>query len=83
MVAVLLGFCDEAIYFFVDVGLLKPIGASEKVELLFDSAYINSLRHDTKWKTKAVNAWRAHTKERNEKAKRRKNEVAPTQIAIS
>jgi hypothetical protein len=85
LVAVLLGFCDDAIYFFVEKGLLKPIGASEKVELLFDSAYINGLRHDPKWKAKAVNAWRAHTKERNEKAKakRRKNEMVPTQISAS
>jgi hypothetical protein len=83
LVAVLLGFTDDAIYFFVDVGLLKPIGAAERVELLFDSAYINSLRSDSKWKAKAVSAWRAHVKERNEKAKRKKNEIMPTQTAIS
>lgn len=83
LVAVLLGFCEDAIYFFVEEGLLKPIGAAERVELLFDSAYINNLRYDSKWKTKAVNAWRAHTKERNERAKRRKNEMVSTQISAS
>jgi len=82
LVAVLLGFCEDAIYFFVEEGLLKPIGAGEKVELLFDSAYINGLRYDAKWKLKAVNAWRAHTKARNEKAKQRKNESVPTQTAV-
>lgn len=81
VVAVLLGFCRDAIYFFVEEGLLKPIGACEGVELLFDSTYINSLRSDAKWKAKAVAAWRAHTREKNEKQKaaklRKQNEIDP------
>jgi len=78
--AVLLGFCVDAVYFFVDEGLIDAIGATDGVELLFDGAYINSLRYNAKWKAKAVKAWRARNHEKNERQKanrlKKQNETA-------
>lgn len=75
-VAVLLNFHADAIYHFVKIGLLEPIGPSDGVQLYFDAQYINGLRYNAKWLRKATAAWRSHTGDKNlkqrEKAARTK-----------
>jgi hypothetical protein len=71
-VSVLLNFHVDAIRYLVKIGLLEAIGQIEDVELMFDAAYIDGLRRNTKWIAKATNAVRSHVHERNEAQKARK-----------
>jgi hypothetical protein len=80
LVAMLLNFHAEAIYYLVDIGLLETIGPSEGVQLYFEAGYVNRLRHNSAWIAKATAAWRAHTAQKNARQnaknsrKRRKRE---------
>jgi hypothetical protein len=66
-VAILLNFHVDAVRYLVKIGLLEAIGETEDVELMFDAVYIDGLRHNPKWLTKATNAVRANNHNRNQK----------------
>jgi hypothetical protein len=63
-VAILLNFHADAIYYFVKIGLLEPIGEAQDVQFYFDAQYVNQHRYNSKWLRKATNAWRTHTQNR-------------------
>lgn len=72
-VAILLGLHPDAIRFLVKEGFLKALGQTENVELKFDSVYIEGLRTTSKWKAKAITAWRQRVHERNQEQSGKSN----------
>lgn len=78
-VAILLNFHVDAIYYFVKIGLLEPIGESQDVQFFFNAQYVNQLRYNSKWLRKATNAWRTYTHNRTaaQKAARAKKGGKP------
>jgi hypothetical protein len=73
---VLLGFHPDSIYFLVDSGILRPLGETERVQLMFASIYVRRLCSDEKWLAKATSAVRQHHRIRN--AAQRKRRVQQT-----
>lgn len=61
----LLGFHPDSIAFLAKSGLLKALGETGDVQLMFTTIQIRRLCADEKWLTKATNAVRLHHKQRN------------------
>ena len=68
----LLGFHPDSIYFWVDSGILKPLGETERVQLMFATVYVRRLCSDEKWLAKATSAVRQHHRNRNAAQKMRR-----------
>ena len=67
----LLGFHPDSIAFLTKTGLIKALGQTEDVQLMFAAVHIRQLCYDEKWLTKATNAVRLHHKQRNMAQKER------------
>jgi len=69
---VLLGFHPDSIYFLVDSGILRPLGETEHVQLMFATIYVRRLCSDEKWLAKATSAVRQHHRTRNAAQRKRR-----------
>ena len=69
---VLLGFHPDSIRYLVEAGLLKGLGATQGVQLVFATLYIRRLGNDEKWLAGATNAVRKHHQDRNAAQKSRR-----------
>lgn len=61
----LLGFHPDSIAFLAKSGLLRALGRTDDVQLMFATIYIRNLCADEKWLLKATNDVRLHHKSRN------------------
>jgi hypothetical protein len=61
----LLGFHPDSITFLAKSKLIKTLGQTEDVQLMFSAVHIQQLCVDEKWLTKATNAVRLHHKQKN------------------
>ena len=68
-VAVRLGLTVDAVRFLTKEGHIDALGATEGVELAYDSDYIEELAHNHKWKVKALTADRSRIGKKNQKQK--------------
>ena len=61
----LLGFHPDSIAFLAKSGLLRALGQTNDVQLMFATVHIRNLCGDEKWLMKATNAVRLRHKARN------------------
>jgi hypothetical protein len=72
-VGALLGFHPESISFLVSAGLLKSLGETDHVQMMFAAVYIRRLCGDERWLTKATIAVRQHHRQKNAAQKARRD----------
>lgn len=70
----LLGFHPDSIAFLAKSGLLRALGQTNDVQLMFATVHIRNLCADEKWLMKATNAVRLHHKARNSAQRNRRAE---------
>ena len=67
----LLGFHPDSITFLAKAGMMKALGQTEDVQLMFAAVHIRQLSADEKWLTQATVAVRRHHKQKNSAQKKR------------